>query len=74
MTLYEELDAMFPSHSHFYSVSLTDMNEALEKCARLTDQPTHVFTYSGQMIMIVQHSLGNDIPWLVAVPGSPEEE
>jgi hypothetical protein len=74
MTLYEELDTMFPSHSYFYSVSLTDMNEALEKCARLTDQPTHVFTYSGQMIMSVQHSLGNDIPWLTAVPGSPEEE
>ena len=31
MTLYEELDTMFPSHSYFDSVSLTDMNEALEK-------------------------------------------
>lgn len=74
MTLYEELDSMFPSHSHFYFVELSSINEALERCARLTDQPTHIFDYSGKIIMSVQHSLGSEISWLKEVPGSPEEE
>jgi hypothetical protein len=72
MTLFEELDAIFPAHTHYYSVALTDMNEALEKCARVTGGNAQVINYSGQMILATQTNIGNEITWLNEIP-RPEE-
>jgi hypothetical protein len=58
---------MFPSHTHFYQVNLPTMNEALDRCARMTGDLGHVFTYNGMIVMAVQHSLGNDNPWLTEI-------
>jgi len=67
MALFDELDNMFPSHTHFYQVNLPTMNEALDRCARMTGDLGHVFTYNGMIVMAVQHSLGNDNPWLTEI-------
>ena len=71
--MYEELNSMYPSHYHFYSVSLPDMNDALEKCARLCHGDVFVTNYKGQMILTSQHPLPHTtIEWANPVPGSPE--
>ena len=67
MALYEELDAMFPSHTHYYIVGLTDMNEELDKCARLSHGMVNIINYNGQMILISPNSLGSQISWLTEV-------
>jgi hypothetical protein len=77
MALYDDLNAMHPSHNYFYTVGLSTMSEALEKCARLTADPCFVFTYNGQMIMCVQHALvdsqNGGVTWLTGISGNPEE-
>jgi len=73
MTLFEELDAIFPAHTHFYIVNLPSIDEALERCARLTGSASHVTSYNGQLIMAVQHGLNvDDITWLTEVPRPAE--
>jgi hypothetical protein len=75
MALYEDLDAMYPNHTHYYTVSLSDMNEAMEKCARLAGYEAHVVTYNGQMILVSQQGFSSDnISWLneIAPPPAPE--
>jgi hypothetical protein len=67
MTLFEELDTAFPAHSHFYSVSLP-LNEALDRCARMTGDNGHVFSYNGMVVLAVQHGTGPDVPWLNEIP------
>jgi hypothetical protein len=67
-SLFEELDAVFTSHSHYYTVGLPDMNEALEKCARIMHTNPQVITYGGQMILASQHAISNDITWLTEIP------
>lgn len=78
MALYDDLNAMFPSHNYFYTVAATDISEALDKCARVTGEPTNVFAYNGQIVMCVQHSLVDNtqggISWLTAVTGNPVDE
>lgn len=73
MSLFNTLDSMFPGHTHFYMVRLTDMSEALEKCARMTGEIANVFNYQGQIMLAVQHDLGDQISWLTPVPGNPVE-
>ena len=67
MALYEELDAMFPSHTHYYIVGLSDMNEALDKCARLSHGMVNIINYGGQMILVSPHGLSDQISWLTEV-------
>jgi hypothetical protein len=67
-TLFEELDAVFTNHTHYYTVGLPDMNEALEKCARLLHSNAQVINYGGQMILASHHSLGDGITWLTEIP------
>jgi len=77
MALYDDLNEMFPSHNYFYTIGLGTMDEALDRCARLTGESCHIFTYQNQMIMCTQHSLvdcdNGGVSWLRAVPGNPEE-
>jgi hypothetical protein len=68
MALFDELDAIFTNHSHYYTVGLPDMNEALERCARVTHTNPQVINYNGQMILATQHSLGSQISWLTEIP------
>ena len=72
MSLFEELDATFPSYTHFYEVVNLSMADALDRCARMTGELGNVFTYNGKTIFAVQHEIGNDNDWLKAVEGSPE--
>lgn len=78
MALYDELNEMFPSHNYFYTVTLPTIGEALDRCARLTGDPSHVFQYQGQTIMCVQHPLvdsdNGGVNWLRAIPGNPVDE
>ena len=74
MALFEELDEMFPSHSHFYVVNLSTMNEALDKCARVCVGIPQLINYSGQMILVSQSGLSNDISWLTEIPAPAQLE
>jgi hypothetical protein len=67
-TLFEELDAVFTNHTHYYTVGLPDMNEALEKCARVLHTNPQIINYGGQMILASQHGLGDGITWLTEIP------
>lgn len=68
---YDELNNVFPHHSYFYTVNGIQMNEALDRVARLSGQPTQVVTYQGQIVLAVQHELSSEIPWITAVAGNP---
>jgi hypothetical protein len=43
------------------------MNEALDKCARLSHGIVNIINYGGQMILISQHALTDQIGWLTEV-------
>lgn len=73
MALYDELDAIFRNHQHFYKLSVADMSEALDKSARLIGENAHVITYNGQLYMASQTSLGSEVSWAVPVDGNPTE-
>jgi hypothetical protein len=73
MALYNDLDAIFPSHQYFYAVNATDMSEALDKCARLVGDHAHVINYNGQLYMSSHMDLGNEISWARPVDGNPTE-
>lgn len=68
MTLFEELDAIFTNHTNYYTVAVPSMNDALERCARLTGGDDQVITYNGQIILATQQNLGNQISWLTEIP------
>jgi hypothetical protein len=68
MALFDELDAIFSNHTHYYTVALPDMNEALEKCARVTGDNAQVINYAGQMVLASQSNLGDQISWLTEIP------
>jgi hypothetical protein len=74
MALFDELDAIFTNHSHYYVVALSNMNDALEMCARVTHANPQVVNYGGQIILATQHSLGEGISWLTEIPRPTEEQ
>lgn len=67
-TLFEELDAVFTNHTHYYTVGLPTMNDALELCARVSLGNPQVIQYNGQMILASASALGGNISWLTEVP------
>jgi len=71
--MFEELDKMFPGHGHFYEVAGFTVNEALERCARLTvDGDDYVTQVNGKIIFVSKTKLDvNGIPWLNPVAGTP---
>lgn len=72
--MYNELNNVFPNHTHFYEVSGMSMTEALEICARLSADDTHVVNYAGKIIFATKHNVESvDIPWLHPVAGSPAD-
>jgi len=66
--MFEELDAMFSNHMHYYIVSLPTMNDALELCARVSLGNPQVIQYNGQMILASASALGGNVSWLTEVP------
>jgi hypothetical protein len=72
MALFDDLDAIFTNHTHYYVVALSDMNEALDKCARMVGGNAQVISYGGQMILASQSGLSNQIAWLTEIP-RPED-
>jgi hypothetical protein len=69
--MFDELNAAFPGHSHFYEVIGITLSDALERCARLTGDEGHVFQYKSKIVFAVKHDLGNEIDWLTPVEGTP---
>lgn len=70
--MFEELNAAFPEHSHFYEVNGLVMSEAMDRCARLSGDNGLVFNYQGKVIFAVTHELSTaDIAWINPVAGSP---
>ena len=69
--MFEELNNAFPNHTHFYEVLGITMNEAMDRCARLTGDDPLVMNFNGKIVFALKHSLGSGIEWLVPVPGSP---
>jgi hypothetical protein len=69
--MFEELNNAFPDHTHFYEVLGITMNEAMDRCARLTGDNPQVMNYNGNIIFALKHDLGNGIEWLRPVSGSP---
>lgn len=69
--MYDDLSNAFPGFTHFYTINGLSMNDALERCARLTGEDAHVFNYQNQIVFALQHEISNDNSWLVAVPGTP---
>ena len=69
--MFEELNNAFPNHTHFYEVLGITMNEAMDRCARLTGDDPLVMNYNGKIVFALKHDLGNGIEWLRPVIGSP---
>jgi len=70
--MFQELNNMFPDHSHFYEVGGMTILEAMERCSRLTGHDNHVMNYQGKIIFAVKHAIEtDDVSWLNPVPGSP---
>lgn len=67
MALYEELDGMFPNHTHYYIVNVPDISEALDRCGRLSHGSPHVIQYSGMIILVSPSAISNDITWLTEI-------
>jgi len=69
--MFQELNNAFPDHTHFYEVLGITMNEAMDRCARLTGDNPQVMNYNGNIIFALNHDLGTGIEWLRPVSGSP---
>jgi hypothetical protein len=69
--MFEELNNAFPNHTHFYEVLGITMNEAMDRCARLTGDDPLVMNYNGKIVFALKHDLGNGIEWMTPVTGSP---
>jgi hypothetical protein len=73
MSTYDDLNQLFPNHYYFYQFVGGDMNAAMDLCARLTGDASHVIERNSSIYFAVTHTLGDSIPWLVAVDGQPAD-
>jgi len=69
--MFDELNAAFPNHTHFYEVKGMTFAQALERCARIAGDSAQVFNFQGKIVAAATHDLGNQIEWLQPVSGSP---
>lgn len=69
--MFDELNNAFPNHTHFYEVLGITMNEAMDRCARLTGDDPLVMNYNGKIVFALKHDLGTGIEWMKPVTGSP---
>jgi hypothetical protein len=72
MSLYEQLNEAFPNQWWFYEVSGLNINDAMDRCARLLGTEGHVVNYQNKIILASGNELSyQDIPWLNLI-GGPE--
>lgn len=73
--MFDELNAAFPNHTHFYEVVGLTLAEAMDRSARLTGGDSHILNYQGKVIFAVQHDVNvSGFDWLIEVPGAPVVE
>ena len=73
--MFDELNAAFPDHTHFYEVVGLSLADAMDRSARLTGGDCHILNYQGKIIFAVQHDVNvSGFDWLVNVPGAPVVE
>jgi hypothetical protein len=72
MSLYEQLNEAFPNQWWFYEVVGLNINDAMDRCARLLGTEGHVVNYQNKIILASGNELSHqDIPWLNLI-GGPE--
>lgn len=67
--MYEELNKIFPNQWWFYEVLGMTITEAMDRCSRMTGEPSHVINYQGRIVFASVSEIGNDNPWLVLIGG-----
>lgn len=73
--MFDELNAAFPNHTHFYEVVGLSLADAMDRSARLTGGDCHILNYQGKIIFAVQHDVNvSGFDWLIDVPGAPVVE
>jgi hypothetical protein len=72
MSLYEQLNTAFPNQWWFYEVVGLNINDAMDRCARLLGSEGHVVNYQGRIVLASGNELSYvDIPWLNLIGGPP---
>jgi hypothetical protein len=72
MNLYEQLNAAFPNQWWFYETVGLNINDAMDRCARLLGSEGHVVNYQGRIVLASGNELSyEDIPWLNLIGGPP---
>lgn len=70
--MFADLNNIFPDHTHFYEVGNMTFSDAMERCARLSADDSHVINYQGKVVFAVKHAVDTAaIDWLNPVAGSP---
>ena len=72
--MYEELNKIFPNQWWFYEVVGLNINEAMDRCARMTGDQAHVINFQNKIIFASVNEIGNDNSWLNLIGGPPSEE
>jgi hypothetical protein len=74
MNLYEQLNTAFPNQWWFYEVVGLNINDAMDRCARLLGSEGHVVNYQGRTVLASGNELSYvDIPWLNLIGGPPTD-
>lgn len=72
MSLYEQLNDAFPNQWWFYEVVGLNINDAMDRCARLLGTEGHVVNFQGRTVLASGNELSfQDIPWLNLIGGPP---
>jgi hypothetical protein len=74
MNLYEQLNTAFPNQWWFYEIVGLNINDAMDRCARLLGSEGHVVNYQGRIVLASGNELSHvDIPWLNLIGGPPTD-
>jgi hypothetical protein len=72
MDLYEQLNEAFPNQWWFYEVIGLNLNDAMDRCARILGAEGHVVNYQNRIVLASGNELSyQEIPWLNLIGGPP---
>jgi hypothetical protein len=72
MDLYEQLNEAFPNQWWFYEVIGLNLNDAMDRCARILGTEGHVVNYQNRIVLASGNELSyQEIPWLNLIGGPP---
>jgi hypothetical protein len=71
--MYEELNNVFPNQFWFYEVMGLNINDAMDRCARMLGSEGYVVNYQNKIILASVHEIGSGNPWLNLIGGPPIE-